>query len=212
MFGLLFIVFLSGYLLGSINTSIIVSRFYGVDIRSMGSGNAGATNTLRTLGKSAAIFVLAGDSLKGIISCLIGAYVLSRIDPSYYSYGAMISGLGAVIGHNWPLYFSFRGGKGVLTSAAVLFLVDWKAGIIALVLFIIIVAITKYVSLGSILAALSFPLYCILNKENNIYKIFFSLIISGLVVYRHRANIDRLIKGTESKLGSKNKNERNELN
>lgn len=201
----IFIVLSTGYLLGSINTSIIVSRFYGVDIRDLGSGNAGATNTLRTLGKSAAAFVLLGDSLKGILSCLIGGYILSVIDNSYYSYGVMLSGLGAVIGHNWPLYFRFRGGKGVLTSATVLFLVDWKAGLIALTLFVIVVAITRYVSLGSILAALSFPVFCIINQEADIYKIFFAVIISLLVIYRHRANIKRLVEGSESKIGSKSK-------
>src|SRR5262245_5310719 len=114
----------AGYLLGSLNTAVIVGKLYGKDIRALGSKNAGLTNTLRVLGKSAAALVLAGDVLKGVIACLIGLRI-----GVYSEAGDCVSllaaGAGAVIGHNWPVYFGFKGGKGALTGLAVLFMIDW---------------------------------------------------------------------------------------
>jgi glycerol-3-phosphate acyltransferase PlsY len=204
-----------GYLLGSINTSVVVSYFHGTDIRKHGSGNAGTTNTLRTLGKTAAIIVLIGDALKGIIACIAGYFIAGSFVQTIGIFsgenlyekvipGVLAAGLAAVIGHNWPLYFGFRGGKGVLTSAAVLIFTDWKIGLSALIVFIIIVAITKYVSLGSILGAIVFLVISIILYKDSYFTIF-AIIISLLIIVRHHSNVKRLLNGTESKFGSKNK-------
>jgi glycerol-3-phosphate acyltransferase PlsY len=186
-----------GYLLGSINSSLIIGRFYDIDIRTHGSGNAGVTNTLRTLGKTAALLVLIGDILKGILSCLIGHYIAGET-------GTIIAGASAIIGHNWPLFFGFKGGKGVLTSFAVVAYIDWKLALLALGAFIIIVSITRYVSLGSMVGAAILPILTILFIRS-IEFIIFTIVLGLLVIVKHRSNIERLINGTEAKLGEKTK-------
>jgi glycerol-3-phosphate acyltransferase PlsY len=184
-----------GYLLGSVNSSLIVGKLYGVDVRKHGSGNAGMTNSLRTMGKAAALLVLIGDITKGILACLAGLFIADDI-------GLLISGIAAVIGHNWPLYFGFKGGKGALTSITVVMMMDWRIGLIIIGVFGITVAVSRYVSLGSILGAITFPLASIFfNKK--IELIFAALFMSLLVIARHHSNIDRLLKGSESKLGQK---------
>src|SRR5690606_25571535 len=118
---------IAGYLLGSLNTGVIVGKIYGKDIRSHGSRSAGLTNTLRVLGKKAALMVLAGDILKGVAACLLGSAIgayFHQGDGANYT-GILAAGAGAVMGHNWPLYFGFKGGKGALTAAAVMFMADW---------------------------------------------------------------------------------------
>lgn len=187
-----------GYLLGSVNTSLVVGKFYGIDVRKHGSGNAGTTNTLRVLGKTAAIMVLAGDILKAIIACIAGRIITGG------DAGVMAAGMGAILGHNWPVYFGFKGGKGVLTSAAVVFMMDWKAGLIVLGVFAVLVAVTRYVSLGSIIAAFLFPVVSLFLGRDLLF-IVFAAAIALLIIARHRANIIRLVKGTESKLGEKSK-------
>ena len=206
-------VIIAGYLLGSLNTSIIVGKCYGIDIRKQGSGNAGMTNTLRTLGKAAAVFVILGDILKGVLSYLIGNVVVDSAivggilpNPltSVVGLGGMVGGIAAIIGHNWPIYFGFKGGKGILTSFSVVMMMDWKLGITLLGLFIITVAITRYVSLGSIIACVAFPITAFIKGNGPIFVIFASL-LAILAIYRHKANIKRLISGTETKLGAKKK-------
>lgn len=187
----------AGYLLGSINTSLVVGKFYGTDVRKHGSGNAGATNTLRTLGKTAALFVLIGDILKGILACLIGLMVFGRT-------GEIIAGSLAIIGHNWPLYFGFRGGKGVLTSFSVLLVIDYKIALLVLLVFIIVTLATRYVSLSSISAAVALPILAIILKRDLGLIVFYAL-LGLLVIIRHRSNIERLLKGTEPKIGKKHK-------
>lgn len=184
-----------GYLLGSVNTSLVIGKIYGIDVRKHGSGNAGATNTLRTLGKPAAAMVGVGDVLKGVISCLIGSWIAGDI-------GLMLGGIGSIAGHNWPLYFGFKGGKGIFTSFAVVLMMDWKAGLILLGIFIVIVAVTRYVSLGSIVAAALFPVSGLVFKKGTEFTAF-AVLLAALAIYRHHANIGRLIKGTEAKIGSK---------
>jgi len=192
-----------GYLLGSANTSIIIGKFYGIDIRKHGSGNAGATNTLRTLGKKAALFVSIGDMLKGIIAALIGSLLIGDVE-NVGKLGVMVGGISAVIGHNYPVYFGFKGGKGIFTSFAVALMMDWRIGLILLAVFIVVVALTRYVSLGSILAAILFPVVSLIPVfEKSLTFVSFSLIMAILAVVRHRANIVRILKGTESKLGEK---------
>lgn len=196
-----------GYLLGSANSSLIVGKFYGVDIRNMGSGNAGMTNALRSLGKKAAVLVSLGDMLKAVMACLIGHYILGEI-PGIGQLGIMVGGVGAVMGHNWPVYFGFKGGKGILTSFAVILMMDWRIGLLLFGVFAIVVAITRYVSLGSILGAALFPFVAAvpLFGKSHIF-ILFALIVSFLAIIRHRSNIERIFKGTESKLGAKKNRE-----
>ena len=199
------VVAIIGYLLGSANTSLIVGKFYGIDIRKHGSGNAGMTNTLRTLGKLPALLVIFGDILKGVLSCLIGLYVLGWIDNIGYL-GIMTGGIAAIIGHNWPVYFGFKGGKGILTSFAVILMMDWRIGLILFAIFALIVAATRYVSLGSIIASALFPIIAFVCKDTfEVTTVFivFAFIVGFLAVIRHSSNIERLLKGTESKLGSK---------
>ncbi|ABN52255.1 protein of unknown function DUF205 [Acetivibrio thermocellus ATCC 27405] len=204
---------LIGYLLGSANTSLIVGKFYGVDVRKHGSGNAGMTNTLRTLGKFPAFLVILGDTLKGILACVIGYYIFKiGFDSSELNFtveldraGLLAGGLGAILGHNWPLYFGFKGGKGVLTTFAVIMLAGPYQGLILLGVFLVVVVLTRYVSLGSITAALCFP-FLVAFMEKDIIYIVFAVFVSLLVIIRHRSNIVRLCKGTENKLGAK-KNE-----
>lgn len=185
-----------GYLLGSANSSLIIGKFYGTDVRKHGSGNAGATNTLRTLGKTAALFVTLGDILKGIIACLIGSVI-------YGKEGLIVAGIAAIIGHNWPLYFKFKGGKGVLTTFAVVIMMDWQVAIALLCVFIIIVVLTRYISLGSVLGAMLFPIGAYIRDGDNGVYVVSAVILAVLVVIRHRSNIARIFRGTESKFGAK---------
>lgn len=214
--GLFIKVFLSlliGYLLGSANTSLIVGKFYGVDVRKHGSGNAGLTNTFRTIGKVAALFVVLGDILKGVVSCLIGYYILKDIQAAGLAsidvpenVGMFFGGLGAILGHNWPLYFGFKGGKGILTTFSVVMMTAPYIGLILLGIFAVIVAITRYVSLGSIIGCALFPVFIAIVYKNAVF-VTFAVLLSVLAIIRHNQNIVRLLKGTESKFGSKKKAE-----
>lgn len=192
-----------GYLLGSLNTAVIVGKVYGKDIRSYGSKSAGLTNTVRVLGKSAAVFVLAGDILKGILACGIGLY----LGVYFYSGGAkdcvslLAAGAGAVIGHNWPIYFGFRGGKGVLTAVTVLFMLDWVMALTCFGFFAIVVALTRYVSLGAICAAIFFVAISFMPMfGSTFYFYIFACLMAFVVIFKHKENIQRLIAGTENKL------------
>ncbi len=194
-----------GYLLGSISTSILVGKFIGkIDIREYGSGNAGATNTLRVLGKKAAVFVILGDALKGALSVLIAEIlcVSFKVDNNLPMY---LAGFFAVIGHNFPLYFGFKGGKGVLTSIVTILVLDLKIGLITLVFSLLIMIVTKYVSLGSCFGAVLIMILAPLLRRGDVYFIALCLILAVLVLVKHKSNIKRLLNGTESKLGSKAK-------
>lgn len=199
----IFVALAAGYLLGSLNTAVIVGKLYGKDIRGHGSKNAGLTNTLRVLGKSAAVFVLAGDILKGIVACLIGlrlgVYVHSGAAIDCVS--LLAAGAGAVIGHNWPVYFGFKGGKGALTAVAVLFMFDWVMALICLGFFLTIVAVTRYVSLGTISAAIFFVAMSFMPVfGHSFYFHIFVCLMALIIIFKHRENIQRLLSGTESKL------------
>ena len=192
-----------GYLLGSFNTAVIVGKIYGKDIRSHGSKNAGLTNTLRVLGKPAAAFVLAGDILKGIVACLIGLYlgVYVRSGEAVDCVSLLAAGAGAVIGHNWPVYFGFKGGKGALTAATVMFMFNWVMALICLGFFVMIVALTRYVSLGTVSAAVLFvALSFIPAFGNTFYFDVFAGLMALMIIFKHRENIRRLLSGTENKL------------
>ncbi len=206
-----FIVLLIGYLLGSANTSLVVGKFYGVDVRKHGSGNAGLTNTLRTIGKMAALFVVLGDILKGVLSCLIGYFILKDIQivgiasvEVPWNVGMFFGGLGAILGHNWPLYFGFKGGKGILTTFSIVMMTAPYIGLILLGIFIVIVSITRYVSLGSIIGCVLFPIFIAVFYKNLVF-VTFAIFIAAVAIIRHKQNVVRLLNGNESKLGSKKK-------
>ncbi len=192
---------LAGYLLGSINTSLIVGKLlYKTDVREHGSGNAGATNTLRTLGKGAAVAVVLGDLLKGIIACLLGRFLSGELTPGSGIYaGEYLAGFFAVLGHNWPVFFGFKGGKGVMTSFAVVLMFSPWVALICLGGFIVIVALTRYVSLGSMVCGFFFPILAFFFGEPWLLVAVGSL-LALLIVLRHSANIQRLLAGDEKKL------------
>jgi glycerol-3-phosphate acyltransferase PlsY len=193
----------SGYLLGSLNTAVIVGKIYGKDIRNHGSRSAGLTNTLRVLGKSAAAFVLVGDILKGIVACLVGLHlaVYAGSGDARDCVSLLAAGAGAVIGHNWPVYFGFKGGKGALTAAAVLFMFDWGMALACLGVFVAIVASTRYVSLGTMSAALVFVVLSFIPLfGHTLYFNVFACLMAAIVIFKHRENVQRLLSGTENKL------------
>lgn len=195
------IILIIAYLLGNISTSyIIAKRLAGVDIRTQGSGNAGSTNVLRTLGKKAGAMTFIGDLLKGIIAVFIG-YAISKfanIDTVIAGYVAVF---GVVCGHNWPAFLGFRGGKGVATSLGAMIAVNPIIALSCFGLFLIIVAITKYVSLGSVVGIAASPIIMMfLNNKNGV---IITLFLTISVIYTHKENIKRLINGTERKIGQK---------
>lgn len=196
---MLILAFLAAYLIGSINSAIIVSKIMlHDDIRKYGSGNAGATNALRTLGKKGAIPVVIGDLLKAVIAILFAKIICSDSSLAVY-----IAGIGVVLGHNFPIYFGFRGGKGILVSLVAILFADPKIGLIAAVSAILIMAITKYVSLGSVSGAVIFLVLGLTFRFGDVYFCIFAAIISLLAIIRHKTNIQRLLNGTESKLSFK---------
>jgi len=195
---------LSGYLLGSINTSIIVGKLYRTDIRSVGSNNAGLTNTYRVLGKSAAALVLVGDILKGVIACIIGIRIGIYFywGPALENVSLLAAGMGVVIGNNWPIYFKFRGGRGALAGLAVLFMIDPIMALICLALFVTMVILTRYSSLSTICATTLFAILSFIPMFGNstLYFYIFSISIAFIIIFKHRENIKRLITGTENRL------------
>lgn len=193
----------SGYLLGSLNTAVIVGKIYGKDIRNHGSKSAGLTNALRVLGKSAALLVLAGDILKGIVACLIGLRlgVFVQSGQAVDCVSLLAAGAGAIMGHNWPLYFGFKGGKGALTAVTVLFMLDWVMALICLGVFVTIVAATRFVSLGTMCAAVVFVVLSFVPTFGHaIYFHIFACLMAAIIIYKHKDNIKRLLAGTENKL------------
>lgn len=197
------LVALVAYLIGSINFAIIFSKkFAGFDVREKGSKNAGTTNVLRTVGKKAAVLTLICDILKGVVSVLLAmlaTYIWKETDAEVLKY---LAGLFAIIGHTWPVYYGFKGGKGVATSLGVLLMVNAQIGVICLVFALIIMIATRWVSLGSILAAILFPILTVFMTDNFWAKVI-SILIGLLVVFNHRSNIKRLKQGTENKLSFK---------
>lgn len=196
-------VVLVAYLIGSISSAILIGKMIGGDdIRDHGSGNAGATNALRTYGKKAAAFVVLGDCLKAVIAILV-AILVAKATPLAREYSLYAAGVGAVLGHNFPVYFHFRGGKGVLVSMVAMLFAEWRIGIVVLVLALLIMAITRYVSLGSVLGAVFFVVFGVIFHWGEWIYLIFSLILAGLLIYMHRGNIQRLLQGKENKLGAK---------
>ena len=195
------LVIIIAYLLGNISTSyIIAKKMIGVDIRTQGSGNAGSTNVLRTLGKKAGAMTFVGDLLKGVLAVLIAKVIasISGVDVATAGYLGVI---GVVSGHNWPAFLGFRGGKGVATSLGSMIAINPILALSCFAIFLIIVAITKYVSLGAVVSISLSPIMMILTKNNK--GLLATLFLTISVIYTHRENIKRLLNGTERKLGEK---------
>lgn len=198
------------YLIGSISFSVIISKkMAGFDVREKGSGNAGSTNVLRTVGKKAAAITLLCDILKGVVSILLAILIGTIWKDVDKELILQIAGIAVVIGHTFPIFFGFKGGKGVATSLGVLLMSNWQIGLICLVFALVLMALTKMVSLGSCGAAVLFPVltlfindnYTILTegKSGRVYFVY-SVILAIIVLYNHRSNIKRMLNGTENKL------------
>lgn len=188
------------YLIGCLNTSIVYSKLkYKNDIRSEGSGNAGATNMLRSFGKVSAAITFLGDLLKVVIAVGIAWVVYANAQELNLIKALM--GLACVLGHCFPIFFRFKGGKGIASGSACILMQDWRVFLIALALFALVVLLTKYVSLGSIVGALTYPIGLLICGFE-IKVIIFAALTTVLVLYRHKKNIVALCKGTERKIGS----------
>ena len=201
---LLLVTFIQAYLIGSISAAILTGRIIaGDDIRSHGSGNAGATNALRTYGKKAAAFVTLGDCFKAVVAILIGILIAKLSGTENNRMFIYLASFGAVLGHNFPLYFRFRGGKGILVSVVGIFFTDWRIGIIVLAASIAVMAVSRYVSLGSIFGALFFAVLVPVFHKGDAAFIIYAVLLAALAIIKHRSNIVRLVRGEENKLGSK---------
>lgn len=195
-----------GYLCGCFQTAYIIGRFNNIDIREHGSGNAGTTNTLRTLGTKAALLNFLGDGFKGIAGVFIARYLFAPLIPGVDSQLlCLITGFCTVIGHNYPFFLKFKGGKGIAATAAVTLAFDWRFGLISFLIFTSITIITRYVSLASLVMALAFPINTIIFYPGHWELSIVACMFTILAFIRHQANIKRLMSGTENKLGQKNK-------
>ncbi|WP_179603076.1 glycerol-3-phosphate 1-O-acyltransferase PlsY [Neobacillus driksii] len=193
---MLWLLLLSSYLIGSIPTALIVGKLvYGIDIRDHGSKNPGATNTLRVLGKGSAIIVVLVDIGKGALAAYLPVYFNLDVEPLYF-------GLLAVVGHCFPIFAGFRGGKAIATTAGTLAVANFPLAVIAYVTFFLIIFITKYVFFGSISVGLSLLVYSFISPEQNFELIF--LFFTFFLIYLHRSNIRNLILGIEPKINDKN--------
>ena len=193
------------YLIGSINFSVIISKkVAGFDVREKGSGNAGSTNMLRSVGKGAAALTLLCDILKGVVAILIAIGIGNIVKDADKGLLVQIAGVAVVLGHTFPIFFGFKGGKGVATSLGVLLISNWQIGLICFIFALALMAVTKMVSLGSISAAILFPVLTLFIHshyivEGNGYFIF-SIILAAIVCFNHRENIKRIMNGKENKL------------
>jgi glycerol-3-phosphate acyltransferase PlsY len=195
----------AAYLLGSIPAGYLVARVKGIDIRAVGSGNIGATNVFRILGKPAGILVLVVDGLKGFAACswlADFAVQLFAVAPGQIENMRIVAGICAVLGHNYTCWLKFKGGKGIATSAGVYFALAPLAAGIALGIWIIVFALGRYVSVASIAAAVALPTGVWLTK-NNLFLGIVTTALGLLAIYKHKGNIHRLLNGTERRLGQK---------
>ena len=197
------------YLIGSINFSVIISKkMAGFDVREKGSGNAGTTNMLRSVGKKGAAITLICDILKGVVAILIAMFIGWAFKVENQSLLVQIAGIAVVIGHTFPIFFGFKGGKGVATSLGILIMTNWQIGLICLVFGVVLIALTRMVSLGSCTAAVLFPILTLFISENYIVSqgsgyFVYSVILAIIVLFNHRSNIKRILSGTENKISFK---------
>ena len=204
------IVIVLSYLLGSLNFSIIISKgMLGRDVRQFGSGNAGSTNAYRMMGGKKTLLVMAGDLLKGVLAVLLGGLLFGELGH-FGGHGKLIAGLCVMLGHMFPIYFGFRGGKGVLTAAAVFGVFDVRILAIILSVFLIVVLLTRYVSLASMCAAAAVPVSMVIFYGFDAFYFPVALAIAALVIFLHRANIGRLLRHEEGRFSWKRKGSGNE--
>ncbi len=197
------------YAIGSVNFSVIFSKkFAGFDVRQKGSGNAGTTNMLRSVGKKAAALTLICDILKGVVSILIALLLGSIFKAENTALLVQIAAIAVVIGHTFPIFFGFKGGKGVATSLGILIMTNWQIGLICLVFGLVLIILTRMVSLGACAAAILYPVLTLFITEhyitgsNNSYLIY-SIILAVIVLFNHRSNIKRILSGKENKISFK---------
>lgn len=202
-----------GYAFGLIQTGYFYSRAHNMDIRNYGSGNSGSTNILRVMGVKAGLIVFLGDAFKMVFACLVTRYLFADQPDQMYLY-LLYTGFGVVLGHNYPFFMGFKGGKGIAASAGLLLSTDWRVMLVCLVVFVSIVAATRYVSLGSILVMICFFIGMVFFGGRGDYGLadsarteFFVMagVISAMGIWRHHSNIRRLLSGTENKIGVKKK-------
>ncbi len=207
------IIAIIAYCIGSVNFSVIISKkVAGFDVREKGSGNAGTTNMLRSVGKKAAAITLVCDILKGVIAIAISMIIGNIVEGANRELLVQIAGIAVVIGHTFPIFFGLKGGKGVATSLGIILMSNWEIGLICLVFALVLMVLTRMVSVGSCGAAVLFPVltlfinenYMVLtdNKKGSTYLIY-SVILAMIVLYNHRSNIKRLLNGTENKISFK---------
>ena len=195
------------YLIGSINFSVILSKkMAGFDVREKGSGNAGTTNMLRSVGKKAAAITLVLDILKGVLAILIAMAIGRIFENSNGALLVQVAGVAVILGHTFPIFFKFKGGKGVATSLGVLIMSNWQIGLICLVFALILIALTQMVSVGSIAAAILYPVLTLFIPQNYIVPgnyLIYSIVLAVIIVFNHRENVKRLLSGTENKISFK---------
>ncbi len=203
------IIAIIAYLIGSVNFSVILSKkMAGFDVREKGSGNAGTTNMLRSVGKKAAALTLICDVLKGVIAILIAMFIGWAFKIENQSLLVQIAGIAVVLGHTFPIFFGFKGGKGVATSLGILIMSNWQIGLICLVFGLLLIVLTRMVSLGSCAAAVLFPVLTLFITDNYIVSqgsgyLIYSIILAVIVLFNHRSNIKRIMAGTENRISFK---------
>ena len=206
------VVAIIAYLIGSINFSVILSKkMAGFDVREKGSGNAGTTNMLRNVGKGAAAITLICDILKGVVSIIIAILAGVMIKELDKALLVQLAGAFVILGHTFPIFFKFKGGKGIATSLGVLLMTNWQIGLICLVFALFLIALTRMVSVGSLAAAVLFPVLVLFIDQNylvptgasNWSYLIFSIIVAAFIIFNHRENIKRLSSGTENRISFK---------
>ncbi len=210
---------LIAYLIGSISFSVIFTkRFAGFDVREKGSKNAGSTNVLRTAGVAPAVLTLVCDLLKGVAAVLLGLLLGNMLGQEVCPDASKailceVAGIFVIIGHTFPLFFKFKGGKGVATGIGALLVLNWKIGLICLIFGLVLIVLSRMVSLGSMAGAILFPVICIFIRDSYIVNdnylsyVLFGIVLAAIILFNHRTNIQRLTRGQENIISFKHKNE-----
>lgn len=188
---------LAGYFLGNLNGSVSVSAMMNDDVRAHGSGNAGLTNFIRNYGATKAVYVIAVDAGKALIACLVTGFLLEPY--GLYTQGLMIGGTAVMLGHVFPVLLGFRGGKGILSGLFIALIADWRVGLLIFAVFAVAYLITRYVSLGSVLAAATFSVSFCVFHWGDVTVMACAVFMGALTIFMHRGNIVRLLKGQERK-------------
>ena len=202
-----------GYVFGLFQTGYLYGKYKGIDIRQHGSGNSGSTNALRVMGVRAGLIVFLGDFFKTVIPCFL-VRILFGSQPDYLYVWILYAGFGVILGHNFPFYLNFKGGKGIAATAGIVTSLDWRLMLLCLAAFVLVVAVTWYVSLGSLIVSTILVVWNVVMGQMGAYGLsaaarpeFYgiSAVIAAMAFWRHRANIVRLVQGKENKVGAKKK-------